>query len=103
MFGLFGSSKARQGGDGTNELPNGGSVYLALYKYDSCGFCQRVFRTIDKTGVNVEYRDIHADFEHRKALVALTGRGTVPCLVIDGEPMLESMDIVRWLDETFPG
>ena len=103
MFGrMFGSGNLRTGGDGHNALAGGGSVHLVLYKTDSCGFCRRVFRVIDELGVNVEYRDLNADFEHRKALREQTGRTTVPCLYIDGKPMFESVDIMNWLRESFP-
>ncbi|MCO4744984.1 MAG: glutathione S-transferase N-terminal domain-containing protein [Proteobacteria bacterium] len=101
MFGLFGSGKVRQGGSGANVKADGSSVDLVLYKYDSCPFCRRVYRTIDQLGVNVEYRDIRSDFTHRQALLAKTGRATVPCLYIDGEPMFESADIMRWLEGQF--
>lgn len=100
MFGLFGSGVVRQGGDGVN-VREGASMDLVLYKYDSCPFCRRVFRVIDQLKVNVEYRDIQTDFEHRKALRSLTGRSTVPCLLIDGKPLFESADITRWLQGQF--
>ena len=103
MFGgLFGSGPERVGGDGQNTLSGGAMVHLALYKTDSCGFCRRVFRVIDELDVQVEYRDLNASVEHRKALREQTGRTTVPCLLIDGTPMFESADIVDWLRETFP-
>jgi|GEM_PF-790944 len=71
---------------------------LALYAYDSCGFCQRVFRTVGQLGIEVELRNTMRDPKHRRDLVEATGRGTVPCLFIDGEPMHESSDIVAWLN-----
>lgn len=71
---------------------------LALYKFDSCPFCQMVMRKISALNLKVEMRDIMISSDHRDKLVADTGRQTVPCLYIDGKPMFESSDIVEWLD-----
>ena len=100
MFGLFGG-KERLGGDGKNRTSSGAEVHLALYKYDSCPFCRLVYRTIDDLGLELEYRDIRQDRAHRDALYELTGRTTVPCLVVDGKPMFESADIASWMRSTF--
>lgn len=73
---------------------------LVLYKYDTCGYCGRVFRKLDALGMEseVELRDIWEDPQARKELADVTGRTTVPCLFIDGVPLHESLDIVAWLD-----
>jgi glutaredoxin 3 len=91
----------REGGDGANLRPDGTTLRLALYKFDACPYCQLVFRAIDKTGAKVEYRDIHADARWRDELIGLNGKTQVPCLLIDGKPMLESGDISRYLHATF--
>jgi glutaredoxin len=101
MFGWMGRAEARQGGTGDNTARSGAQVRLALYKYDACPYCQRVFRAIDKLEVAVEYRDVRTDVNHRQELRARTGRTSVPCLFIDDEPMFESADIVAWLHEQF--
>ena len=43
-------------------------------------------------------RDIHADREALSQLLELTGRRTVPVLLIDGVPLPESRVIMAWLD-----
>lgn len=91
----------REGGDGTNTLPDGSTVHLALYKYDACPYCQLVFRAIDQTGAKIEYRDVRKDPKWRNDLLRLNGMTQVPCLLIDGEPMLESADIAHFLKERF--
>jgi len=93
----------RLGGDGANVLPNGRQVVLALYKSDRCPFCFRVYRAIDRLGVNVEYRDVRVEPRWKSDLLERTGRTQVPCLFVDGEPMFESLDIVRWLERSFGG
>lgn len=101
MLGWRGRGPVRQGGSGENTTLSGQSVYLVLYKYDSCAFCQRVFRAIDELGLAVEYRDVQTDSAYRRELHERTGRTTVPCLIVDGEAMFESSDIVAWLRGQF--
>ena len=95
---------------------------LALYKYDACGYCQRVMRAIEALGIEdqVELRDTMVDPQWRKELIQATGAGTVPVLRIEepvlvdgggeggaeGEPpkvrwMPESRDIIAYLYERF--
>ncbi len=70
---------------------------LALYKYDLCGYCRRVLRVLDELGVEIELRDTLAEPKWREDLHRRTGRTQVPCLLIDEEPMFESLDIIAWL------
>jgi glutaredoxin len=77
--------------------PDGTPFELALYAYDSCPYCQRVYRALAELGIEVERRNTMRSRDHHADLVEATGRGTVPCLFIDGVPMHESADIVRWL------
>jgi len=74
-----------------------GSHTLRLFKYDACPFCRRVQRAIEDLDVAVEMRDTRHDAGAAAELRALTGGTQVPCLEIDGSPMLESRDIVDWL------
>jgi glutathione S-transferase len=70
---------------------------LELYYFDECPYCQIVLKALQETGVNAELKHIRKDPKNREKLLADTGRGTVPCLYIDGKPMHESGDIARWL------
>lgn len=71
--------------------------HLALYYYYTCPYCQLVLSAIDELSLEVELRDIQANKEHLEKLISDTGRRTVPCLYIDGKPMHESAEIVKWL------
>lgn len=71
---------------------------LVLYKYDTCPYCVRVMRAVDRLGLEVAYRDTRRDAGAREELFEKTGRTQVPCLFIDGEPLFESADIVAWLE-----
>jgi len=74
---------------------------LALYKYDSCPYCRKVMRVIDKLGVEIEMRDTRNERSWRQDLIDKTGRTQVPCLFIDGVPMFESSDINDWLNANY--
>lgn len=70
---------------------------LVLYKFDSCPYCQIAMAAAEDLGVTLDMRDTREDPAARQEHMARTGRGQVPCLYIDGEPLFESSDIVDWL------
>jgi glutaredoxin len=72
---------------------------LELYFFDACPYCQRVLKVIDELNLKVTYIDIYDDINHMQKLMMITGKKTVPCLFIDGDPMHESADIMNWLRE----
>lgn len=76
---------------------------MVLYYFEACPFCQKVLNIIDELnlGEQVEFRDTLSHPEHRDTLIQLNGHTQVPCLVINGEPMLESDAIVAYLKENF--
>jgi glutaredoxin 2 len=76
---------------------HGKPIELTLFKYDACPFCQRVMGVIDELGITVEMRDTRRDPEARRQAVQLGGRTQVPMLLVNGEPMYESSDIVHYL------
>lgn len=70
---------------------------LVLYKGDNCPYCVDVMTGMEGLGLPVELRDAGGDPEAARELRALIGVPQIPCLVIDGVPMLESQDILAWL------
>ena len=44
-------------------------------------------------------KDINKSEEAAETLVKVGGKRQVPCLFIDGKPLYESMDIIKWLEE----
>lgn len=74
-------------------------VSLVLYKFDTCPFCQRVMAHAQSLGLNLPMQDTRRDPGAADTLRKLSGRTQVPCLVIDGVPMLESDAIARFLQE----
>lgn len=47
----------------------------------------------------IDFYEVSGDEEAQRQLLALTGSHQVPCLVIDGEALLESEEIISWLEE----
>ncbi|MBT6120157.1 glutaredoxin [bacterium] len=71
---------------------------LSLYHFPSCPYCQNVSAYIRQNEIEgIELKNIMDEPDFRQELFFLTGKNQVPCLVIDGEPMLESDDIIDWL------
>jgi glutaredoxin len=58
-----------------------------------------VLRVSEQLKVPLELKNIQKSSASLEELKRLTGRTQVPCLVIDGKPMLESEDIVSRLEE----
>ena len=73
--------------------------HLSLYYFLTCPYCANVLECIDELNLKVDKCDIWADERHRQKLIDDTGAKTVPCLYVDGRPMRESSEIIRWLKE----
>ena len=73
---------------------------LELYKKKTCPFCQRVLSYLETSGrTDVTFADIIEVPGAEERLIEIGGKRQVPCLVIDGEPLYESLDIIQWLKE----
>ena len=70
---------------------------LVMYSSRSCGYCGRVKRHLEKLGLVVTTRELQGGPSVREELIEKTGRGQVPCLFIDDQPLFESADIMEWL------
>lgn len=71
---------------------------LTLYYFPSCPFCVLVLDALGRLGLEIPMRDINTEAGARDDLVKIGGKSQVPCLVIDGKPLYESGDIIRWLE-----
>ena len=59
-----------------------------MYTGDRCPYCARAKRLLETKGVEFEERHIGlSDDSAREALVELTGRRTVPQILIDDRPI----------------
>ncbi|NOY26099.1 MAG: hypothetical protein GXP62_09525 [Oligoflexia bacterium] len=71
---------------------------VELYAFDTCPYCRRVYSAISRLDLNIPVRNVHQDPAASAKLREVTGGTQVPCLLIDGVPLLESLDIIDWLE-----
>ena len=99
---MFDHLRRWMSGDAPAEAPRGPDPAaphtLVLYQYASCPYCRRVLQRLPALGLDVTLRDTLRDRAAADELRRVTGRGQVPCLFIDGEPMFESADIIDFLE-----
>lgn len=70
--------------------------HLVLYTRDSCPFCTKVTKYLNKENIPFTKKDVGKD-RYAKELFQIGGKKQVPCLLINGKPMYESSDILNWL------
>ena len=72
---------------------------LKLYYREGCPYCKKVVKFLEKNpSLKVEMMNV-ADEKNIKDLVEIGGMDQVPMMTIDGKPMYESGDIVKFLKE----
>ncbi|MFT5299944.1 MAG: glutaredoxin 3 [Mariniblastus sp.] len=71
---------------------------LMLYYFPSCPYCRLVLDCLARLDLEIPMRNIQTELGARDELLAIGGKGQVPCLVIDGKPLYESADVVSWLE-----
>lgn len=70
---------------------------MKLLKFERCSLCFRVRVTASLKGMHLQEAAVLGD--DIEAIVALVGKRVIPILVKDdGKPMLEYMDMVRYID-----
>ena len=71
---------------------------LELFIGTTCPYCHMVKKKKKKEGrTDIEFCNIDTSDAHMKRLVEVGGKEQIPCLFIDGKPLYESRDIVKWL------
>ena len=74
---------------------------LTLYHMQACPYCARVRDHVAKEHISVPMKDIRENPAYREELIKIGGKGQVPCLVIDGKALYESMDIIEWFKKNY--
>lgn len=69
---------------------------LKLFYMERCPFCNKVKKYIEDNDINIEMVDIYVNSKNEEELIRLGGKDQVPMLLIDGEPLYESDDIIKW-------
>jgi len=77
------------------------NMKLTLYHFMGCPYCQRVRDFLQKEGINVPMKDIHENPAYREELINIGSKSQVPCLVIDGKALYESLDIIEWFKKNY--
>ena len=75
---------------------------LTLYYTPSCPYCGKVLRFMEENRIEIPLKNTY-DEKFRQELIKIGGQSQVPCLVIDGQALYESDDIIQWLGEHFSG
>jgi glutaredoxin len=89
----------------SQEIKRRRPMKLELYHFETCPYCRKVRNFIKENGLEskVVYYDTEKDSAAHTRLMALNSDEQVPCLVVDGKPMLESDEIIAWLKEHVVG
>lgn len=74
---------------------------LTLYHFAGCPYCQKVRNFLSENKINIPMKDIHENPGYRDELIKIGGKKQVPCLVIDGKALYESMDIIEWFKKSY--
>ena len=70
---------------------------LELYYRNFCGYSRKVLDYMEEHGITMTMHCLQTEAGAEEGLVALGGKAQVPCLIIDGEAMYESDDIIAYL------
>lgn len=69
---------------------------MVLYAKPGCPFCNKVIGFMQANDIEMDILN-STEPANREKLLEMNGTTQVPCLVIDGKPMLESADIIDYL------
>ena len=73
----------------------------ALFYRPTCGYCLKVLAFIEENNYFVPLKNTSETPEICEELITIAGKTQVPCLVVNGKPMHESDDIIKWLEENW--
>jgi len=78
---------------------------LELYHRWGCPYSAKVREFINENGLDRQVKLIEVDESDNaiETLMNLNQSPQVPCLVVDGRPILESRDIINWLNGNLVG
>lgn len=69
---------------------------MVLYYKPTCPFCHKVLAYMEEEDIAMAMRNV-LEPGVEDELIRIGGKGQVPCLVVDGKPLYESDDIIRFL------
>ena len=74
---------------------------LTLYHFEGCSYCERVKDFMAQSHITIPMKDTQKDPSAEEELIRVGGKSQVPCLVIDGKALYESLDIIAWLKKNY--
>ncbi len=74
---------------------------LTLYYLPGCPYCQKVFNYMEKEDIEIPLKNIKLNKKAEKELINTGGKKQVPCLFINGDPLYESDDIIKWFHKNY--
>jgi glutaredoxin 3 len=66
---------------------------VQVYTTAWCGYCVRAKTLLEDRGIPYEEISLDGDLEFRRKLLDLTGRWTVPQILVDGKPIGGFMEL----------
>lgn len=78
---------------------------LHLYHRWTCPHSAKVRNYIIENDLTsrIQFHELDEEVGAINELRKITGKEQVPCLVIEGKPMLESSDIIQWMKDHLSG
>lgn len=66
-----------------------------LYYLETCPYCKKVLRFLERNNIDVELKEVGTP-ENQDELMKIGGKDQVPMLTIDGQPLYESGEIIKY-------
>jgi glutaredoxin 3 len=77
------------------------TLNLTLYSGTHCPYCKKVTQYMAEAKINIPIKKIDEDPAYAAELIKMGGKRQIPCLMIDGNALYESNDIIQWLKENY--
>jgi hypothetical protein len=91
----------REHGSGLADFPAPAGIGKTetLFVKSSCGFSQKVMLVRENLHLEdrIQLKNVTDDAKAKEELVRVSGKDQAPCLIVDGKPMQDSDEIVRYL------
>ena len=74
---------------------------VILYHRTMCPYCRKVRDYLNSHSISIPMKELGENPAHKQELSEIGGKGQVPCLAIDGKPLYESDDIIKWFEDNW--
>lgn len=72
---------------------------LVLYHFLGCPYCAKLHDYLKRRQISIPLKDTRVNPIYQEELIKIGGKNQVPCLVIDGQALYESKDIIQWFED----